>query len=53
MTERIQKLTALIKHTDIFGEQTAVEYDPMDLALPTAVFNAKRIMYLAPMILAI
>lgn len=43
MTERIQKLTALIKHTDIFGEQTAVEYDPMDLALPTAVFNAKRI----------
>lgn len=43
MTERIQKLTALIKHTDIFGEQTAAEYDPMDQALPTAVFNAKRI----------
>ncbi|MBQ4050561.1 MAG: hypothetical protein IJD13_02950 [Oscillospiraceae bacterium] len=43
MSERINKLAAQVYDQDIVPPLTPVEYDPLDLALPEAIRNGKRI----------
>lgn len=43
MNERITALAALSRQQDLYAPSVTPEYDPLDLALPEAVFNAKRI----------
>ena len=43
MTDRILNLITEMKDHDLIPESRTVEYDPLDLRLPEAVFNAKRI----------
>jgi hypothetical protein len=44
MTERVTKLAALLKERDLYEPCVRdIAYDPIDLALPEAIFNAKRI----------
>ena len=43
MSARIEKLIAEMKQHDLIPASIEIDYDPMDLALPEAVLNAKRI----------
>ena len=43
MKERVVKLAALSRQQDLLPPCVAVEYDPMDLALPETAMHAKRI----------
>ena len=43
MSERITKMIAEMNQHDLLPKSVPVEYDPMDLALPEAIKNAKRI----------
>ena len=45
MTERVLRLAEEMKRQDLYAKPvTEITYDPRDLALPEAEFNAKRIM---------
>lgn len=44
MTKRVLRLAELLKQKDLYEQPiTDIEYDPLDLALPEAQLNAKRI----------
>ena len=43
MTERVINLAKQIRQEDIVPQPVKVEYDPLDMALPEAILNAKRI----------
>ncbi len=43
MTERVINLAKLSRERDLYAPSVKAEYDPMDLALPEPMFNAKRI----------
>lgn len=43
MTKRVTQLAALSRKQDLYAPCVDPIYDPMDLALPQAMFNAKRI----------
>ena len=43
MNQRVIDLAKLSRERDLYEPSVAVEYDPMDMALPEPIFNAKRI----------
>ena len=43
MNQRVIDLAKLSRERDLYEPSVTVEYDPMDMALPEPIFNAKRI----------
>ena len=43
MSERIERLIREMNQHDLIPKRVPVTYDPLDQALPEAIFNAKRI----------